>query len=28
MAAGDWTAFGLAEEKLREAVEAALAATP
>jgi uncharacterized membrane protein (UPF0182 family) len=28
MAAGDWTAFGLAEEKLREAIEAALSATP
>ena len=28
MAAGDWTAFGLAEEKLRAAIEAALSATP
>jgi uncharacterized membrane protein (UPF0182 family) len=28
MAAGDWTAYGLAEEKLRAAIEAALAATP
>jgi len=28
MAAGDWTAFGLAEDKLRKAIEAALAATP
>jgi uncharacterized membrane protein (UPF0182 family) len=28
MAAGDWTAFGAAEEKLREAIEAALSATP
>ena len=28
MAAGDWTAFGKAEEKLRKAIEAALSATP
>jgi uncharacterized membrane protein (UPF0182 family) len=28
MAAGDWTAFGEAEEKLRKAIEAALSATP
>jgi uncharacterized membrane protein (UPF0182 family) len=28
MAAGDWTAFGAAEEKLRKAIEAALSATP
>jgi hypothetical protein len=28
MAAGDWNAFGLAEEKLRAAIEAALSATP
>jgi uncharacterized membrane protein (UPF0182 family) len=28
MAAGDWSAYGLAEEKLREAIEAALSATP
>jgi uncharacterized membrane protein (UPF0182 family) len=28
MAAGDWSAYGLAEEKLRKAIEAALSATP
>ena len=28
MAAGDWSAYGLAEEKLRDAIEAALSATP
>jgi hypothetical protein len=28
MAAGDWTAYGVAEEKLRKAIEAALSATP
>jgi uncharacterized membrane protein (UPF0182 family) len=28
MAAGDWNAFGLAEDKLRAAIEAALSATP
>ena len=28
MAAGDWSAYGKAEEKLRDAIEAALSATP
>jgi hypothetical protein len=28
MAAGDWSAYGVAEEKLRKAIEAALSATP
>jgi uncharacterized membrane protein (UPF0182 family) len=28
MAAGNWTAFGVAEDKLRKAIEAALAAVP
>jgi hypothetical protein len=27
MAAGDWTAYGLAEQKLRDAIEAAISAT-